>query len=70
MTRPLWQQLADARKLSGKTLDQLREGAAIDVTLCSLSRKLTGKQQLSTAEAEAIAQFLNCNLVWAPDVSA
>lgn len=32
----------------------------------SLSRKLAGKQILTTAEAEAIADALTLTLVWAP----
>lgn len=70
VTRPIAQQLRDAWKHSEYTLEQLREGAGLDISTDSLSRKLAGKQVLATEEAEAIAQFLQCNLVWAPEAVA
>lgn len=70
MTRHIAQQLRDAWKASGLTLEELRDGADLDVSPDSLSRKLAGKQVLSTEEAESIAGFLKYNIVWAPEAEA
>lgn len=52
------------------TLESLCAAAGLDISPDSLSRKLAGKQVLSTAEAEAIAACLKVNLVWAPEARA
>lgn len=51
-------QLRGAWKRSGLTLERLRRLAALDCSADSLSRKLSGNQILTTAEAEALALAL------------
>lgn len=81
MTRSLVTQLRDAWKGSGITLEELRERAnavaraanrrddTFAMTLESMSRKLAGKQILTTHECEVIAQALAINLVWTPEAT-
>ncbi len=66
VNRSIAQQLRDAWDVSKLSLEELRVGAGLAVSVDSISRKLAGKQVLSTDEAEAIAQFLKANIVWTP----
>lgn len=63
---PIHEQLRGAWISSGLTLPALIERARIGCQAYSLSRKLAGKQVLTTAEAEALADALTLTLVWAP----
>lgn len=59
-------QLRNAWQAQDVTLAQLREQAALECSVDSLSRKLAEKQILTTAEAESLAQALDVTLVWRP----
>jgi hypothetical protein len=59
MPLPLHEQLHGAWERSGWSLEQLRLKAMLDCSADSLSRKLRGKQVLSTAEAESLATALD-----------
>lgn len=65
-TASLASQLREAWIASGLTQGELRKQAHLDCAAYSLSRKLAGKQVLTTTEAEAIATALGVTLVWAP----
>lgn len=65
-TPPIATQLREAWIASGLTLPTLRERAGIKCSTDSLSRKLAGKQVLTTAEAETLADALTLTLVWTP----
>jgi hypothetical protein len=56
--RTLRERLYDAWKKSELTLVQLLEKSGLHITFVSLSRKLRGKQTLSTEEYEALALVL------------
>jgi hypothetical protein len=64
--------LADARshaeRPSGRSQPEGKRPLECDHT--SLSRKLHGKQILTTAEAEALAKTLGVSIAWGPDVKA
>jgi hypothetical protein len=59
-------QLRQAWQGSEMMLEDLRQRAGLECTADSLSRKLAGKQILTTTEAELIAQALEHTIVWAP----
>lgn len=52
------EQLAEAFRRSGWTLDELLERSGLDLVKQSLGRKLHGEIRMSTDEAEAIARAL------------
>jgi transcriptional regulator with XRE-family HTH domain len=66
MTTSLAEQLRSARLERGIELEELRQKARLTCTADSLSRKLAGKQILTTVEAESLAKALDVTLVWAP----
>jgi hypothetical protein len=47
--------------------DVEQDRIALDCDITSLSRKLHGKQILTTSEAEALARTLNVTIAWVPD---
>lgn len=57
------EQIRDAWEASGLSLDQLREKAGVACSADSLSRKLRGKQPMSTFEAAALAKALDRQVV-------
>jgi transcriptional regulator with XRE-family HTH domain len=59
----LHEQLRTAWEASGLSLEQLRDRAGVECSADSLSRKLRGKQPLTTREAELLALALTVNLV-------
>lgn len=63
-TPTLASQLHQAWLESGITHAQLCELAKLDCSPDSLSRKLRGKQPLTTTEAEGIAKALHRTIVW------
>jgi hypothetical protein len=65
-SQPIHEQLRAAWIASGLTLPALIERAGIRCTASSLTRKLGGKQVLTTAEAEDLADALTLTLLWAP----
>lgn len=70
MTRSLIQQLRDAWVSQDITLEELLARTELEMSLESLSRKLSGKQICTTDECETLAKALGINLVFAPDVAA
>lgn len=60
------EQLREAWIASGLTLEALRERAGLVYGAHNLSRKLAGKQVLTTDDAERLADALTLTLVWAP----
>lgn len=64
--KPIAKQLLEAFEGSGLTLDELVAKARLECDFTSLSRKLHGKQILTTGEAEAIAQALKHSIAWEP----
>lgn len=66
MILPIASQLRAAWLQSGVRLDELCHLANLSCSADSLSRKLSSKQILTTAEAEAIAQALDCEITWTP----
>lgn len=66
MPTPIAKQLLDAWEGSDLTLEELLVKAKLDCDFTSLSRKLHGKQILTTDEAEAIAQVLKASIEWEP----
>lgn len=63
---PIHEQLRAAWIASGLTLETLRERAGLEYGAHNLSRKLAGKQVLTTDEAERLADALTLTLLWAP----
>jgi hypothetical protein len=59
-------QLRQAWQDSEMLLEDLRQRAGLECTADSLSRKLAGKQILTTTEAELIAQALDHAITWQP----
>ena len=59
MSESLHEQLHRAWERSEMSLETLRSRAALECSADSLSRKLRGKQVLSTSEAEALAVALD-----------
>jgi transcriptional regulator with XRE-family HTH domain len=62
-------QLRQARLRRGMTLAELRRQAGIGCSAISLGRKLSGKQILTTDEAQELARVLQVKLVWASERS-
>jgi hypothetical protein len=60
---PLHEQLRTAWESSDLSLEQLRDRAGVECSADSLSRKLRGKQPLTTREAELLARALVVDLV-------
>jgi hypothetical protein len=60
-------QLRDARLRKGVQLEELRRLAKLDCSADSLCRKLSGKQPLTTEEAESLARALEHEIVWTPE---
>jgi len=48
-------------------LEKLRRDAGLECSADSLSRKLAGKQPLTTVEAECIARALDTTIAWPTD---
>lgn len=59
-------QLHQAWLRSGAALAELCRLAGLACSPGSLSRKLAGKQILTTSEAEALARALDVELIWTP----
>lgn len=59
-------QLRSAWLQNGMRLEELCRLACLSISADSLSRKLAGKQILTTHEAEAIAQALDHEIIWTP----
>lgn len=59
-------QLREAWTASGLSLPEILQRAGLDYGADNLSRKLAGKQVLSTSDAEAIADALGVALVRMP----
>lgn len=66
MSKAIAAQLRDAWIASGLTLPELNERAELSFGADNLSRKLSGKQVLSTEDAEAIADALGVTLTRPP----
>lgn len=66
MTTSIAEQLRVARLARGILLEDLCARAELACSADSLSRKLAGKQPLTTVEAELIAKALDVTVVWAP----
>lgn len=66
MTTSIAEQLRVARLARGILLEDLCARAELACSADSLSRKLAGKQPLTTVEAEQIAKALDVTVVWAP----
>lgn len=62
MATSLQAQLLTAWEASPLTLEQLRDSLGIAIDLSSLSRKLRGKQKMTTEEAEAFARALGVQI--------
>jgi len=67
MAEPIAAQLSKAREAKGVMLEDLRRSAGLGCSADSLSRKLAGKQILTTDEAERVAQALDTPIVWTPE---
>lgn len=61
--QPIWAQLRQARLDRGMQLEQLVRDAGLACSADSLSRKLNGKQPLTTDEAEHVARALDYAIV-------
>jgi len=59
-------QLHQAWLRQGDALEDLRVAAGLECSADSLSRKLRGKQILTTEEAEHLAQALDTTITWTP----
>jgi len=59
-------QLSDARQQKDMKLEELRQAARLTCSADSLCRKLSGKQKLTTREAEELARALDYQIVWPP----
>ncbi len=66
MRAPLHEQLRRAWERSDLTLDELVDRAQLECCADSLSRKLRGKQTMSTLEAEALAMAMKERVVAGP----
>ncbi len=66
MATPISSQLQQAWQRSELTHEQLRQRAGLKCTADSLCRKLSGKQILTTTEAELLAQALDYEIAWSP----
>lgn len=66
MTTPIAEQLRVARLARNILLEELCAKADLGCSADSLSRKLAGKQPMTTVEAERLAKALDYTLVWAP----
>lgn len=62
MAKPLHEQLNDAWRESGLTLEQLITLAKLKMGVPALSKKLAGHSPLRTREAEAIANALHVRI--------
>lgn len=67
MATPIASQLAQARLQKRVQLEELRRTARLACSADSLCRKLAGKQVLTTAEAESLAQALDHEIIFKPD---
>lgn len=65
-SQPFSAQLREAWIASGLTLPELAQRARLTFGADNLSRKLAGKQVLSTDDAEALADALGVTLTRAP----
>jgi len=63
---PIASQLREARLAADMELEELRRAAGLDCSADSLSRKLAGKQILTTDEAERLARALGRQIVYPP----
>lgn len=63
MAKPLHEQLSDAWRASGLTLEHIIRLAELAMGKATLSKKLAGLTPLKTSEAEAIANVLRVRII-------